>query len=62
MKGLYMYYNPQNRFINYFKKLFGKGCARHPEIVKKLKKRNENIYSTVMVGISIYQSINPNST
>ena len=44
-------FRPANHFINFFLKKFGKKYARHAEIAKEVKQRNDDIFGKVMVGI-----------
>ena len=41
----------QHLFIERFLKVFGKDYTHHAKIAKELKKRNDDIYRTLMVGV-----------
>lgn len=47
-------YSPENLFLEFYLKLFGKEYTHHKRVAKKLKERNVNIYKTVLVSMRVY--------
>ena len=44
------------QFTNFLLKMFGKEYIYHANIAKELKKKNEDIYSQVMISIALQHS------
>ena len=47
-------YSPENLFLEFYLKLFGKEYIHPKRVAKKLKERNVNIYKTVLVSMRVY--------
>ena len=45
-------YRPENRYIRFFVKLFGREYEYHVKVANELKERNDYIFKTVMVSIN----------